>query len=84
MVEKALKQFHETRDSDKKLLLAVWYYETGLRLTLGQKVAFYKGSPAESITRKRRKLQSEGKYHSSKEIRKKRIELEKLYRQNYR
>ena len=83
-IENILEKFKETRDSDKKLLLSVWFYE-GLKLTPEQKKIFYeKCSIAESITRKRRQLQAENKYLGSPEVMKGRKVQEKLFRQTYR
>jgi hypothetical protein len=66
LVESALQKWEETRDSDKKLILAVWYlqnpnYEQDFRkFFLGQ------GANPETIRRIRQKLQEQGKYLGSK------------------
>jgi hypothetical protein len=71
-VERILKRGQEFRDSDKKLLMAVWA-EEGLHFSRTQIEAFMAATPAESITRARRDLKS--KYPASKEVDDRRYEL---------
>ena len=68
LVEQALSNWEETRDSDKKLMLSVWYlqdpnYEQHFKQFFKEKAA-----TPESITRVRRKLQEQGKYQASKTV----------------
>jgi len=67
-VERALSSWPETRDSDKKLILAVWWlqdndYEQHFR-------KFFKETAImpDTITRCRRKLQENGKYSASPQV----------------
>lgn len=55
LVKKILKDYPETRESDKMLMLKVWE-KGGLKLTEEQKFLFVKLPAAESITRARREL----------------------------
>jgi len=83
-IEQILEKFPATRSDDKKLLLAVWFFQSGLLLTPEQKKIFYnKCLMAESITRKRRDLQASGKYLGSPEIMKGRKVQEQLFRRTY-
>lgn len=82
LVEDALKRWPQTRDSDKKLILAVWS-EQGLRLTPEQKKLFYQVASPESITRCRRKLQEQGKYPASKSVEEQRFKKFKEYKDNF-
>lgn len=68
IVEHALKQWPSTRDSDRKLILAVWWlqdndYESHFR-------EFFKAKAImpETITRCRRKFQEQGKYRASEAV----------------
>lgn len=68
LVEQALQTWEETRDSDRKLMLAVWYlqdpeYETNFRKFFTERAA----NP-ETIRRIRQKLQEQGKYPASKKV----------------
>ena len=83
-IEEILEKYKETRDSDKKLLLAVWHFQ-GFLLTPEQKKIFYeKCLVAETITRKRRDLQASGKYLGTSEVMEGRKKQERLFRQTYR
>lgn len=80
LVEKALQQWPETRNSDKKLILAVWYlqdpdYEENFRHFFQNKAL----SP-ETIRRTRQKLQEQGKYRADEEVEEKRYDLFKMGR----
>ncbi|MCA9345757.1 hypothetical protein KC871_04055 [Candidatus Saccharibacteria bacterium] len=75
LVEKALQKWPETRNSDKKLILAVWYlqnpdYELDFRNFFQNKAI----SP-ETIRRQRQKLQEQGLYKSNEKIEQYRYEL---------
>ncbi len=80
LVEKALQQWPETRNSDKKLILAVWYlqdpdYEENFRHFFQNKAL----SP-ETIRRTRQKLQEQGKYRADEEVEEQRYDLFKMGR----
>ena len=67
-VERALKSWPETRDSDRKLILAVWWlqdndYESHFRSFFSHKAIM-----PETITRCRRKLQEQGQYKASSKV----------------
>ena len=73
-VERALTSWPETGDSDKKLILAVWWlqdnnYEQHFRRFFKEKAIM-----PDTITRCRRKLQENGKYPASPEVDKARFE----------
>lgn len=75
LVEKALQQWPETRNSDRKLILAVWYlqdpdYEDNFRHFFQNKAI----SP-ETIRRTRQKFQMDGKYRATEEIEEQRYKL---------
>lgn len=71
-VERVLRQDQAYRDSDKKLLIAVWWGE-GLYLTQEQiKVFMEKCTSAETITRARRALKD--KYPASEAVDNQRFE----------
>lgn len=80
LVEKALQKWPETRNSDKKLILAVWYlqnpdYELDFRNFFQNKAI----SP-ETIRRQRQKLQEQGLYRADEEVEEKRYNLFKMAR----
>lgn len=75
LVEKALQQWPETRNSDRKLILAVWFlqdpnYEDNFRHFFQNKAI----SP-ETIRRTRQKFQMDGKYRATEEIEEQRYKL---------
>ena len=75
LVEKALQQWPETRNSDRKLILAVWFlqdpnYEDNFRHFFQNKAI----SP-ETIRRARQKFQMDGKYRATEEIEEQRYKL---------
>jgi hypothetical protein len=68
LVEKALQTWPATRDSDRKLILAVWWlqdnnYENDFKRFFSNKAIM-----PESITRCRRKLQEQGLYQASDSV----------------
>ena len=70
LVEEMLKDFPETRSSDKQLFLHIWRKE-GLKLELDQINWFLtKCSSPESCRRTRQKFQHEGKYLPSEKVQK--------------
>lgn len=80
LIEKALQEWPETRNSDKKLILAVWYlqdpdYESNFRHFFQNKAI----SP-ETIRRTRQKLQQDGKYRADEEVEEQRYSLFKMGR----
>ena len=84
-IEDILEKYAETRSSDKKLLLATWFFQNGLLLNKNQKQIFYERClSAESITRKRRQLQAEGKYLGTPEVMEGRKTQERLFKQTYK
>lgn len=77
-VERLLYNYPILRDSDKKLLVAVWSTQ-GLELTSEQKQAFYdKCTTPETITRARRFLKE--KYPASEQVAEERYNKFKAYR----
>ena len=82
VIERFLKNDPELRDSDKKLLLAVWEGE-GLFMSTTQRETFLnKCSVAESITRARRKLKVQ--YPASKEVEEGRYQMFNEYKDEYK
>lgn len=67
-VESILKHVPKTRDSDKELMI-VYMRKFGLELTPKQEELFREMPTAETLTRVRRKLQEDGKYQASAEVR---------------
>lgn len=66
-VERAMTAWPDTRDSDRKLILAVWWlqdndYDSHFKAFFKEKAIM-----PESITRCRRKLQEEGRYLASQQ-----------------
>jgi len=73
-VERALTAWPDTRNSDKKLILAVWWlqdndYESHFRRFFKDKAIM-----PDTITRCRRKLQENGKYLASETVSDRRFE----------
>lgn len=68
LVEEALSTWAETRDSDKKLMLSVWYLQNPNYLDDFKTFFKEKAISPETITRCRRKLQEEGLYLASKKV----------------
>ena len=68
LTEKALRTWTETRDSDKKLILSVWYLQNNNYLDDFKQFFLNDAIHPDSITRVRRKLQEEGKYPASKDV----------------
>jgi hypothetical protein len=81
VVETLLDRDPSLRNSDKKLLIRVWDYQ-GLKLNQSQIRTFIEDcSPAETITRIRRKLKVQ--YPPSKEVEQARFEKFTEFRQKY-
>lgn len=81
IVENLLHNQPELRNSDKKLLMAVWERQ-GLYLSQTQQMTFMNScSVAESITRARRKLKDQ--YPADKEVTENRYNKYKEYKQEY-
>lgn len=68
LVEKALQTWEETRDSDRKLMLAVWYLQNPEYEVNFRKFFLEQAASPETIRRIRQKLQEQGKYPASKKI----------------
>lgn len=78
-VEKALQDDSQNRNSDLALILSVWEQQ-GLILTEAQRdFILHNAHTPESITRLRRKLQSEGQYLATETVRKGRREKQYQY-----
>lgn len=68
LVERALKEYPETRSSDRKLMMTVWWYQDANYMTDFKHFFQYVALMPESITRARRKLQEQGRYLPTKEV----------------
>ena len=68
LVERALQTWPATRDSDRKLILAVWWLQDNNYENDFRRFFINKAIMPESITRCRRKLQEQGLYPASKEV----------------
>jgi hypothetical protein len=68
LVERSLQTWPETRDSDRKLMLAVWYLQDNNYRDHFKQFFLHTAITPETITRMRRKLQEQGKYPASKAI----------------
>jgi hypothetical protein len=68
LVERALTAWPETRDSDRKLILAVWWLQDNDYEQHFRSFFLNKAIMPDTITRCRRKLQEQGKYPASKEV----------------
>lgn len=66
LVEKALKTWPETRDSDRKLIISVWWLQDNNYQENFKDFFLHKAIMPESITRCRRKMQEQGLYLASK------------------
>lgn len=78
IVESLLKERQDFRDSDKKLLIAIWHLQ-GLHLTEEQREVFLnKCTTPETISRARRALK--GEYPASKVVDDERYEKYKQYK----
>lgn len=67
-VERALSTWPATRDSDRKLIIAVWWLQDNNYQDNFKEFFLHKAIMPETITRARRKLQEQGLYPASKEI----------------
>ena len=81
IVEQTLANKPDTRDSDKLLLLDVWY-KLGFGFSETQRKRFMDMPSAETITRIRRKLQEKGKYPAANNIKKTRQLKSMVVQQN--
>lgn len=79
-VDQILAYAPETRDSDKKLLLA-YYAHMGLHLDPAQRAKFMELPSPDTITRARRKIQESGRFQPAKEIKDERAMREGEVRQ---
>lgn len=67
-VERALREYEVTRNDDRKLCLAVWYYQNPNYHENFKNFFLTKAIMPESITRARRKFQEQGKYLASNKV----------------
>lgn len=67
VVEMVLRDYPETRDSDRKLLVKVWAH-CGLYLNEAQAYKFFSIAAPETIRRVRQKLQESGRYKASERV----------------
>lgn len=81
VVEMVLRDYPETRDSDRKLLVKVWAH-CGLYLSEAQAYKFFSIAPPESIRRIRQKIQERGQYKASKRVAKVRELKSQVVQQN--
>lgn len=74
IVEQALRDYPETRNSDKKLIIKVWELQMGKPMNQAY-IDFFVNQAMfpDTITRVRRKLQESGRYSASKEVDKQRF-----------
>lgn len=84
LIKQLLEKHPVLRDSDKKLLWAVWHVKGHINdLNMIDRDSFYKAPNSESITRARRKVQENYQHlRASKDIEEERKRLEELYRSN--
>src|ERR1035437_7854235 len=79
-IKEILKDYPETRDSDKLLILKVWESE-GLFLSDDRRDTFLKLTASETIRRSRQRLQEQGYYKSTQRVKdirmKKEVEMRK-------
>jgi hypothetical protein len=80
LTEKALQLYPETRNDDKKLILAVWWLQDNEYELNFRKFFQYKAISPETIRRTRQKLQEQGLYPATEEVEEKRYDLFKQAR----
>lgn len=68
LVINALETWPETRSSDRKLMLAVWFQQNNNYQDNFKKFFLNEAIMPETITRLRRKLQEDGLYPPTKEV----------------
>ncbi len=74
-IEQALRDYPETRDSDRKLMIKVWELQLGK--PFGEKFRQWfetKAIAAETVTRTRRKFQEQSRYRATKPVENQRYE----------
>ena len=81
VVEMCLRDYPETRDSDRKLLVKVWEH-CGFYLSEAQRYKFFGIASPESIRRTRQKIQESGKYPASERVSKSRRLKSLIVQQN--
>lgn len=67
LVERAMTRWPETRDSDRKLIISVWWLQDNNYQDNFKEFFLHKAIMPETITRARRKLQEQGRYPASKQ-----------------
>lgn len=82
LVKGILRDFPETRDSDKKLYIRVFEHE-GLYLTPEQQEIFSRLPSLETFRRTRQKLQEQGYYKPSQRVKDMRMHKEVEMRQGF-
>lgn len=80
LIEKALELYPETRNDDKKLILAVWYLQDNNYDKNFRHFFQTKAKSPETIRRTRQRLQEQGLYRSNEKIEQYRYELFKKAR----
>lgn len=69
LVEQCLRDLPDTRDSDRKLLIAVWERQMGQQMHPNLKeFIMHKAFSPESIRRTRQKFQEQGMYKASDKV----------------
>lgn len=87
-VEKILETYPNTRDSDTKLTIMVWWQNNQNKLKIVEGIQYVAlkdildMESAESIGRARRKIQEEGRWLSSEQVALERAKREEEMRQN--
>lgn len=67
-VERILRDYPATRDSDRKLILSVWWFQDNNFDKDFKRFFQEKAVMPETITRARRKIQERGLYQASKQV----------------
>lgn len=84
VIKKLLEKYPELRDSDRKLLWAVWHQKGLINdFNMIDRDSFYKAPSSESITRARRKVQEEFSHlRASNYVEQERARLRELFRES--
>ena len=80
-IEKALREYPQTRSDDRKLLLTVWWLQDENYSADFARFFQYKAIMPETITRGRRKFQEQGKYPATEQVDQQRFEKFKATRE---
>lgn len=68
LIERALSNYPETRNSDRKLMLAVWFLQDPDYMRHFKEFFQDKAISPETIRRKRQKLQEDGRYPADETV----------------